>query len=375
MPTLNLQNFATLVQNGAAALESAAGMVLDLSVGSVLRALLEAASAIALWLQWLIVQVLAMTRAATSTGADLDSWMADFGFTRLPAQAATGTVTFSRATPTQAAFIPLGTQVKTADGTATLLVVAAPGNPAYSAQAGGYTLGPGVASLSVPVVAEVAGAAGNVLANTVTLLASAIPGIDQVTNPDAFTGGMNAESDAAFRARFIAYINSRSLATPLAVATAVEGLQQGLFYAIAENTDPSGAARPGFFTVTIDDGSGSPPASLIQAAGAAIEQVRPIGTSFAVQPPVALNPTIDLSLTLGPGTTLAQAQTAVSAAITAYVAGLGIGATLPITRIAQLAYDAVPGVLNVSGITINGVAADLTAPANGVIRNPLVVVS
>jgi phage-related baseplate assembly protein len=301
--------------------------------------------------------------------------MADFGFTRLPAQAASGTVVFSRATPTQSAFIPLGTAVKTADGTETFLVTADPTNPAYSAAAGGYTIGAGVASLAVPVTAQTPGAAGNVLANTVTLLASALPGIDQVTNPAAFAGGMDAESDAAFRARFIAYINSRSLATPLAVAAAVEGLQQGLFYAIAENQDPSGATRLGFFTVTLDDGSGSPPASLLQAAGTAIEQVRPIGTSFAVQPPVKLSPTIALSLTLAPGTSLAQAQSAVSGAITAYVAGLGIGAPLPLTRIAQLAYDALPGVLNVSGVTIDGLAADLTPPANGVIRSPLVVVS
>lgn len=372
---LSLQNFATLVQNAAAALQNAAGTLLDLSVGSVLRALLEAAASVALWLQWLIVEVLAMTRASTSTGADLDSWMADFGFSRLPAQAAAGTVVFSRATPSQAAFIPLGTAVKTADGTMTFIVTADPGNPAYSAAQGGYTVGAGVAALAVPVVATTPGTAGNVLANTVTLLASALPGIDQVTNPAAFAGGMNAESDAAFRARFIAYINSRSLATPLAVASAVEALQQGLFYAIAENRDPSGAVRPGFFTVTVDDGSGNPPASLLAAAAEAIEAVRPVGTSFAVQPPVALNPTIAMSLTLAPGTLLPQAQTAVSAAVSAYVAGLGLGAPLPLTRLAQLAYDALPGILNVSNLTINGAAADLIPPANGVIRNPQVVVS
>ena len=37
------------------------------------------------------------------------------------------------------------------------------------------------------------------------------------------------------------------------------------------------------------------------------------------------------------------------------------------TRIAQLAYDAALSITNVSGITINGVAADFAAPSNGVL--------
>ena len=53
---------------------------------------------------------------------------------------------------------------------------------------------------------------------------------------------------------------------------------------VGENVDPSGAARPGFFTVTVDDGSGAPPAALIAAITAAVDRVRPVGTQFAVQP-------------------------------------------------------------------------------------------
>ena len=64
---LSLQNFSTLVEGMAASVQGAASL-LDLTVGSVLRAILEANAAVALWLQWLIVQVLATTRLATSTG-------------------------------------------------------------------------------------------------------------------------------------------------------------------------------------------------------------------------------------------------------------------------------------------------------------------
>ena len=112
---LQLQTFTTLVQNMAAAVQSAATQLLDLTVGSTLRAVLEANASIALWMQWLILRVLQTTRAATSTDSDLDSWMADFSLTRLPAVPANGIVTFSRLTATQAAFVPIAALVRTAD--------------------------------------------------------------------------------------------------------------------------------------------------------------------------------------------------------------------------------------------------------------------
>ncbi len=373
--TLNLQNFATLVQNAAAAVAGASTALLDLSVGSVLRAVLEASSSVALWLQWLILQVLSMTRAATSTGADLDSWMADYGLTRLPAIAAAGSVTFSRFTPSNAALIPVGAGVRTADGTQSFAVIAVTTNPAWSAAQNGYAIAAGVASVSVPVIAITLGTAGNVQPNTITLLATAIPGIDQVSNPLAFVGGTNAETDAAFRARFVNYINSRSLATPIAVGNAIAGIQQGLTYLLQENIDPAGATRMGFFTVTIDDGSGNPPASLIATVSAAIEAVRPVGSSYAVLPPTLIEAAISLDVTLAAAGSLATVASEISTAITTFVDALPIGTTLPISRLAQLAYDADPTVTNVTALSINGVNADLVPPVTGVIKASSVVVN
>src|SRR3954447_25939761 len=93
---LKLKSFDQLVQDMSAALQGTAAAFKDVSVGSVIRALFEANAGVVLWLQWLILQVLSQTRAATSIGGDLDSWMADFGLSRLPAVPATGTVTLSR---------------------------------------------------------------------------------------------------------------------------------------------------------------------------------------------------------------------------------------------------------------------------------------
>src|SRR3954454_17883147 len=99
-----------------AVLQSSATALVDMSVGSVIRAIFEANASVALWMQWLILQVLQTTRAATSSGSDLDSWMMDFGLTRLPASPSSGMVIFSRFANSLPAAIPVGSIVKTADG-------------------------------------------------------------------------------------------------------------------------------------------------------------------------------------------------------------------------------------------------------------------
>src|ERR1700760_193899 len=100
----------------SAVLESSATSLIDVSVGSVVRAIFEANASVVLWLQWLVVPVLQSTRASTSNGPDPDSWLQDFSMTRLPAVPSTGIVAFSRFGTSLPAAIPVGTVVKTADG-------------------------------------------------------------------------------------------------------------------------------------------------------------------------------------------------------------------------------------------------------------------
>jgi uncharacterized phage protein gp47/JayE len=372
---LQLQSFSALVSSAAAAVQGAARQLVDLTVGSTLRAVLEANAAMALWLQWLIVLVLQTTRAATSTGADLDSWMADFSVTRLPAVAAFGTVQLSRFVPATAALVPVGTVVRTADGTQSFIVVADPANPAYSATQGGFMLAAGVASLSVPVVATVAGSAGNVQAGAVTLIAAALPGVDTVSNAAAFLGGLDAESDAALRARFQNFLSSRSRATDVAVGYAVSSIQQGLQYAIQENVMPDGSARMGSFVVTVDDGSGNPSAELLSAVTAAVEAVRPVGSSFGVLPPVVTQASVSLMVSVAAGAAHATVAAEVAASVSAYVNTLPIGAVLPWSKLAQLAYGASSSVTNVTQVLLNGGTADLAPGVTGVIKTGLVVVN
>lgn len=375
MATLSLQNFTSLVNNMAAAVQSSAAALINLAPGSTLRAVLEANASVALWLQWLILQVLSATRLGTSIGQDADTWVADFGLTRLPGVASSGLVTFSRYSAGQGAFIPVGAQVKTADGTRVFMVAADSANPAWNGS-NGFALPAGVASLTCTVSdvtpspiggASAIGAAGNVTAGTITLVATSMPGVDTVTNAAPFLNGINAESDAALQARFANYIQTLRRGTLPAIGAAIASVQQGLTWTISENVSASGAWTPGNFVVTVDDGTGSPPASLIAAVSAAIALYRPINSTWAVQAPSNILATISMTITTSPAANKPALLIPVENAILSYVNALPQGAMLPYSRLAMVAYMTDPSIADVTGVALNGGAADLVPGLSGVI--------
>ena len=61
--------------------------------------------------------------------------------------------------------------------------------------------------------------------------------------------------------------------------------------------------------------------------------------------------------------------------VLAYIASLTLGQTLTYTRLAQVAYDASPGVVNITGLTLNSGTADITATAKQRILGGTVTVS
>jgi len=372
---LSLQTFTSLVQGMAAAVQAAAAQLLDLTVGSTLRAILEATASLALWMQWLILQVLQMTRAATSNGADLDSWMADFSLTRLPASPASGTVTFSRFNSSVPALVPVGALARTTDGTQTFAVTEDATAPGWNQAQNGYVIGIGVANLDVPVVAQTAGIGGNVQAAAITVLASALSGIDSVLNAAPFANGMNAESDSALRLRFQSFMASLSRATLAAVGYALTTVQQGLSYTIQENQNPSGAFQLGNFIIVVDDGSGYPSNALLSMVQQAVEVIRPVGSTFAVFAPTVTQVNVSLTITATNGANVILLTPQIVNAIGAYMNALPVGAPLPATMIALITYTACPNISNVTSILLNGQASDIVVQLSGVIKTGTVVVS
>jgi len=360
MASLQTYSFQALVNNIATATQAACSSLVDFGVGSILRAIAQAVAAVVLWLQAIILQTLTLTRAATSVGADLDSWCADYGFFRLPANSATGQVTLSRFTATQQAVVPVGATVQTADGSQTFTVTIDTTNSAYNASLGGYVIPVNTSSVNVPVQAKVGGSGGNVQASTITVITSPIPGVDAANNSAGFTNGYDAESDASFRARFVLYIASLSKATKTAVNAAVLGVQQGLNDTITENQDYNGTTDMGFFYVVVDDGTGNASSSLLNAVGSAVDAVRPLCSRFAVFAPADVTASVTMTITSAAGFNHATVVGNVGVALTSFINALQLGVSLPYTQIASIAYG-VPGVANVTAYTLNGGTTDLTA--------------
>jgi uncharacterized phage protein gp47/JayE len=372
---ITTQDFVTIVRNQVTAIQGAASSLVDLTVGSILRAMVEANAAVVLWLQGLILQLLATTRAATSSAADLDSWVADYGVIRLAGVAATGQVTFSRFTATQQAEIPVGSSVQTADGSQVFTVTADTTNPAYSATIDSYVIAVGVTSVNVPVQASVAGAGANVSIGQINTITHALPGVDTVSNAAAFVNGADAESDAALRTRFVAFVASLSKATKGAIGYAITSLQSGLSYSLTENENYAGATQMGYFFVVVDDGTGVPGSTLLSTVSNAIDAVRPACSTFGVFAPVVVTANVNLTIVTAAGYTHSAEVATVAAALTNYINSLAMGQSLPWSKLAQIAYDASPGVTNVTGVTLNSGTADLSATSKHVIKAGTVAVS
>ena len=379
---LSIQTFSAMLNAMAAAAQAAASTALNLLVGSTLRAIFEAVAGLCLWLQWQNVQVLQMARLTTSLGTDCDSFVADFPLFggRLAGVASAGAVTFGRYTTTQAAQVPVGTLVKTNDGTQSFTVNLDTTNAAYQADPSGATpgwfnLGVGVASVNVTVTNNAVGTAGNVLAGTIGLIASSAPGLDTVTNAGAFTNGMNAETDAALKARFALWFSSLSQGTPAAINAAVADVAQNLTWQQINNTDAGGNYRPGTVTVVIDDGSGATPSGTASLVAAAVQNVRAATINACVIAATALDANVSMTLTLVANANQATAVAAVEAALAAYIGALGVGDTLPYTRLAQLAYDSSSAITNISGLTLNGGTADLVPTDFQVVRAGIMTVA
>lgn len=365
---LSTKDFVTLVRDSVAAIQGTARGLVDLTVGSILRAVVEANASVVLFLQGLILQLLATTRAATSAASDLDSFMLDFGVTRLSAVAASGQVAFSRFTATAQAVVPIGATVLTADGTQSFTVGTDTANAAYSAALAGYVLAAGVVSINVTVTAVKLGIQGNAVAGQISLLNAPIPGVDTVSNAAGFTNGVDAESDTALRARFVTYIASLSKATKTAVGNAILSPKQGISYSLVENQTYGGVSQPGYFFTVIDDGTGVPGAALLSSVSNAIDAVRPVTSTFGVFAPVVVNAAVAMTATVASGYDPVATKALIVTALKNYVNALTLGQSLTFSRLTQVAYDASPGVTNITGVTLNAGTADLPATALQVIK-------
>lgn len=361
--SLPSRTFQQFVDAFVAQWASELGFQPTLQAGDALYALMQTTAAQLVFLQAQVQLVNAIARAETSTGADLDTFYAQFGFVRLPGQAASGPVVFSNPAAASAQIlIPVGTVVQTIGGAVQYAVVADTNEPTFNPTLNAYVLAIGQTSLTATVQALVSGSAYNVTAGQLAQIATPVPGINSVTNAEPIINGADAESDTAFRARFVLFINSLSKATYGAIVSAIQGVQQGIEFQLQENVDVAGNPHFGEFVVSIDDGTGSPPSSLITAVFNAVDAVR----GFTIIPEVVavadITTTIVVAIKAAAGFTVTALEGPVANAIAAAVNSGGIGAGLPADTVVQAALS-VTGCASVqlSSVLLNGSNADLPA--------------
>jgi len=354
---LNIKSEEQIASELVSEFASQLGLDPSLTSGDPLLAIAQGDATQINFIQALCKKVYIFSRSTTATGEDLDSWMAQFDFARLPAVKARGQVRLSlRIARADNVTVPIGKVVQTPGGAIKYSIVADPTQTAWSDANGAYIIQAGQTSIIATVEAPIAGSAYNVQPNQISQFSSSNTGADDVLNTLAITNGLDAESDTDVRNRFILYINSLSKNTRPSISAAIMSVQQAINFNLVENFDQNGSARNGFFTVVIDDGSGDPPEALLTRITQAVERVRGFTIAFVVVPATKVTVAATLNIKVNPDVNSTLVQTKAQLAIVSYINSLKIGQPLYVYNLIEIAKAADPD--NIYAVQINSVKID-----------------
>ena len=302
--------------------------------------------ALAAELQSLLMQadwVLDQSFPQTAQGMYLDYHAETRGITRAAAEKAAGTIRFAAADKVTAACpIEKGTVCMTAEGvrfeTTEDAVIAV-----------------GSQWVDVPAQAVEAGAGGNVIAGTVTLLSAMPVGVVQCTNPAAFSGGCDAESDEALRGRVLtsyqrlpnganaAYYEQEAMRYPGVAAAKAVGRARGI----------------GTVNVVIATHAGVPDAALLAAVETDLQKKREIAVDVKVLAPTVETVAVTAALKAAPGYTFAEVKAGAQSALETLFTGELLGKSVTTARLLTL----LCGVEGVENVHLTAPAADVTVDA------------
>jgi uncharacterized phage protein gp47/JayE len=248
-----------------------------------------------------------------------------FKFSKQTATYASGAVAFTRADTTKATTVSSGTQVSTAGGVVFETIA-------------DVTVAIGTATVSVAVEAVDCGTSGNVAAATITTIVSAIA-MDSVTNQSAISGGLDAETDAQYQARFLAYINGLGLSNKYGIIAGALTNSSLRSASIVECFPPSNGLYN--LILYIDDGNGNASATTIAAVKSLIDgdgtktnpgyRAAGINVKYAAPTAILINVTMTIIISYAIDSTLAKSD--LVTAITTFINALTIGETMVIKQL------------------------------------------
>lgn len=305
-----IKNFRNISASMVNVSRSSQTQITDFSVGSVARTLMDSP---AVEIEELYLQMLLGLQDAIPTAI-----YRAIGFSALDAMPSSGQITVHFQTPLiQETVIPASTMFESSVNDLQF----------YSTES--VTLPFGALQAVIQVASVKAGALSNVSRNEISRFLNFPALSDSLIEHDAFTTGLDAESDAERKTRFIGLINSLSRGTLASIDYAAR-------YATVQNS--SGAVQeyvtrvgmdefPGRVIVYLYGSGGSPSQALLASAQAAIdggvnlstgartEGYRPAGVRVAASAAVVRR--IDVGLTIGTVDGFAQRETLITAVHTA----------------------------------------------------------
>ena len=298
--------------------------------------------ALAAELQSLLMQadwVLDQSFPQTAQGMYLDYHAETRGITRGAAEKAAGVIRFAAADKVTAACpIEKGTVCMTAEGVRFETTEDA-------------AIAVGSQWVDVPAQAAEAGAGGNVIAGTVTLLSAMPVGVVQCTNPTAFSGGCDAESDEALRGRVLASYQRLPNG-----ANAAYYEQEAMRYPGVAAAKAVGRARGiGTVNVVIATHAGVPDAALLAAVETDLQKKREIAVDVKVLAPAVETVAVTAALKAAPGYTFAEAKAGAQSALEALFTGELLGKSVTTARLLTL----LCGVEGVENVHLTAPAADV----------------
>ena len=298
--------------------------------------------ALAAELQSLLMQadwVLDQSFPQTAQGMYLDYHAETRGITRAAAEKAAGVIRFAAADKVTAACpIEKGTVCMTAEGVRFETTEDA-------------AIAVGSQWADVPAQAVEAGAGGNVIAGTVTLLSAMPVGVVQCTNPAAFSGGCDAESDEALRGRVLASYQRLPNG-----ANAAYYEQEAMRYPGVAAAKAVGRARGiGTVNVVIATHAGVPDAALLAAVETDLQKKREIAVDVKVLAPAVETVAVTAALKAAPGYTFAEVKAGAQSALEALFTGELLGKSVTTARLLTL----LCGVEGVENVHLTAPAADV----------------
>ncbi len=195
--------------------------------------------------------------------------------------------------------------------------------------------------IELPARAEESGLEGNAPPDTVVFLTLPPMGVCGVTNPAAFTGGLDPEDDESFRARILdsyhrlpnganaAWYEARALEVEGAAAVSVLPRWQGI----------------GTVGVVVAGAGGAADAELLERVRQALEPAREIATDVTVMAPETVSVRVTAKVRPRSGSDSASVLSAVRTALRQYFNGTLLGRPVYRAALGQVIY-AVEGVEN-----------------------------